>query len=91
TRSKSALKRVGISKKRNERNNLYRTKARTAVKKTNEALAHKDADAAQSSALEAVRALDIAASKGVIHKNNAARRKSRLLKKVNSLETTAEA
>jgi len=81
--TKSALKRIRTSEKRRERNQAVKSATRTYVKKARSALTH---DAAQSSAdvLAAISALDKAAKKGVIHRNNAARRKSRLMKQLNA-------
>jgi small subunit ribosomal protein S20 len=59
------------------------------VKQARHALEVGDLEAARTETLIAVRALDKAASKGVIHKNNAARRKSRLMKRLSALESEA--
>lgn len=79
---KSAEKRIGQSLKRRERNRVVRGGTRTAVKKARLLI-----DAGDANAAEAVRAamvaLDRSVSKGVIHKNNAARRKSRLMQAFN--------
>ena len=77
---KSAIKRNKQNEKRRVRNRIYRGKARTFVAKARTAIGEKDAEKAQAATLEAISALDKAAQKGVIHKNNAARRKSRLMK-----------
>lgn len=77
---KSAIKRNKQNEKRRVRNRVYRGKARTFVAKARTAIGEKDAEKAQAATLEAISALDKAAQKGVIHKNNAARRKSRLMK-----------
>lgn len=69
------------------RNKPYRTAARTYVKKTRTAIAAGDLEAAQASVQDAISALDRAVQKGVIHKNNAARRKSRLMKALKSAQT----
>lgn len=79
----SAVKRVRSNNRKRVRNKVTRTAARTAVRTAREASA---TDARQTT-LEAISALDKAAQKGVIHKNNAARRKSRLMKKLATLET----
>lgn len=68
------------------RNRVYRGTARTYVRKAEAAIKVGDAQASQEEVLKAIKALDKAASKGVIHKNNAARRKSRLVKKLNTME-----
>lgn len=77
---KSALKRNKQNEKRRILNRVYRGRARTFVKKAQFAIGEGDADAAQAATREAISALDRAAEKGIIHKNNAARRKSRLVK-----------
>jgi small subunit ribosomal protein S20 len=68
------------------KNRIFRGSARTSVKKAREALSGSDAAAARQAILEAVSELDKAAEKGVLHKNNAARRKSRLMRRMASLE-----
>ena len=88
---KSAEKYVRTSLKRNVRNRWYRTRARTFVKTTRELLAQGDVDQATEAMQRACRALDMAAQKGVIHANNAARRKSRLMKAFNKATAPAEA
>ncbi len=77
---KSAIKRNKQNEKRRVHNRVYRGAARTFVARARAAISEKDAEAAQAATLEAIAALDKAAQKGVIHKNNAARRKSRLMK-----------
>ena len=83
---KSQIKRNKQNQKRRMRNRVYRGTARTYVRKAEAAIKVGDSQASQEEVLKAIKALDKAASKGVIHKNNAARRKSRLVKKLNSME-----
>ena len=83
---KSAIKRNKQNEKRRVRNRIYRGTARTYVAKARTAIAAKDPEAAQAATLEAISALDKAAQKGVVHKNNAARRKSRLMKQLATLK-----
>jgi small subunit ribosomal protein S20 len=83
---KSAIKRNKQNEKKRIRNRVYRGTARTFVAKARTAINTKDAEAAKAATLEAISALDKAAQKGVIHKNNAARRKSRLMKELASLQ-----
>jgi small subunit ribosomal protein S20 len=83
---KSQIKRNKQNQKRRMRNRVYRGTARTYVRKAEAAIKVGDARASQEETLKAIKALDKAASKGVIHKNNAARRKSRLVKKLNSMQ-----
>jgi small subunit ribosomal protein S20 len=82
----SQIKRNKQNEKRRLRNRFARGTARGAVKKAREALAANAPDTKET-VLKAISALDKAAEKGVIHKNNAARRKSRLMKKLASLKT----
>ncbi|HPS42489.1 MAG TPA: 30S ribosomal protein S20 [Anaerolineaceae bacterium] len=83
---KSAIKRNKQNEKRRVRNRIYRGKARTFVARAKAAIVSKDAEVAQAATLEAISALDKAAQKGVLHKNNAARRKSRLMKRLAALK-----
>lgn len=83
---KSAIKRHKQSLVRKERNKVVKSSLRTATKKVESAIANNNADEAASSLKSAAIVLDKAASKGVIHKNMAARNKSRLAKKVNELK-----
>ena len=79
---KSAKKRVRSSKKRQERNKAALSKAKTLIKKV---YATEDSVEAQKNLKEVVSFLDKTASKGRIHKNNVARKKSALTKHVNKL------
>ncbi|MGJ7921435.1 30S ribosomal protein S20 [Neobacillus sp. LXY-4] len=81
---KSAIKRVKTSETANAQNVQVKSAMRTAVKKTEAAIANNDTVVAQAFT-EAASKLDKAAGKGLIHKNAAARKKSRLAKKINSL------
>jgi small subunit ribosomal protein S20 len=83
---KSAIKRNRQSEKRREQNRVYRTGARGSVKKANLAIQAGDVQKAREATRLAASALDAAAEKGIIHKNNAARRKGALMKKVAALE-----
>ncbi|MBM3136921.1 MAG: 30S ribosomal protein S20 [Chloroflexi bacterium] len=83
---KSAIKRNKQNEKRRIQNRVVRGSTRTQVKKAKVAMAEGDKEAAVQEVNEAVKKLDRAASKGVIHKNNAARRKSRLFKQLAKLE-----
>jgi len=77
---KSQIKRNKQNEKKRVANRVYRGSARTTVQKARTSIDKGDKEASKTATLEAVRQLDKAASKGVIHKNNAARRKSRLMK-----------
>lgn len=85
---KSAIKRHRQSEKRRLHNRIFRTRARTLVKKARVEISGGDLEAAQEATRIAVRDLDMAASKGVIHPRNAARRKSRLMKQLAALQAS---
>ncbi|KAB2952299.1 30S ribosomal protein S20 [Heliorestis acidaminivorans] len=80
---KSAIKRVKISSERNIKNASARSALRTTIKRFEETLASANVDNARVALAKAVRALDKAVSKGLVHKNMAARKKSRLTQKLN--------
>lgn len=82
---KSAKKRVLTSESRRQRNMPYRTMARSSVKRAEEAIAEGDVEAAASAVGDAISTLDRVANRGVIHANNASRRKSRLMAKYNAM------
>jgi len=82
---KSAIKRVKTSEARNAQNTTAKSSMRTAVKKVEAAISNNDGAAANQVFAAAASKLDKAAAKGLIHKNAAARKKSRLAKKANSL------
>lgn len=73
----SALKRIRSNNRKRVRNKIVRTRTRTAIREAREA---DTPEQARAKTLAAISALDRAARKGVIHRNNAARRKSRLMK-----------
>lgn len=87
--SKSSKKRIRVAERRRDRNKPFRTEARTFVKKAEVAIATGDVTVAEAATLEAVSVLDRVAGKDVIHKNNAARRKSRLMAKYQALVASA--
>ncbi|MEH7120811.1 MULTISPECIES: 30S ribosomal protein S20 [Neobacillus] len=82
---KSAIKRVKTTEARNAQNTTAKSAMRTAVKKVEAAVTLNDAAAAKEALVTAASKLDKAAAKGLIHKNAAARKKSRLMKKSNAL------
>ena len=86
---KSQIKRNRQNEKRRVRNRVYRGTARTYVRKARTAIAEGELEVARQETLQAISALDKAAEKGVLHKNNVARRKSRLMKRLNALEQQA--
>ncbi len=81
---KSQKKRINISLKESSRNNTYRSSMRTAIKKAEKALGENKATPEMIN--QAVKSIDVAASKGVIKKNTAARKKSKLHKKAEVLK-----
>ncbi|MEE9325101.1 MAG: 30S ribosomal protein S20 [Dehalococcoidia bacterium] len=87
----SAQKAAKVSLKKRMRNRATHSALKTYLTKTQAILKSSDISAAQTSVLEAVKALDKAASKGLIHPNKAARHKSRLMVKLNAVKATAEA
>ena len=82
---KSAKKRILVTKTRNERNKSIKSAVKTAIKKVEAAIAANDKAAAEAALLSATSVIDKAAKKGVYHKNNAARKVSRLSKLVNGV------
>ena len=82
---KQQKKRVLTNEKRRVRNQAYKSELKTMVRKTREAVEAGDKDLAVKTLEAASRKLDIAVSKGVIHKNQAANRKSKLAKRVNAM------
>ena len=81
--SKSAQKVARASARRQERSKSIRSQVKTDIAKAEKMITAGDAKGAQSVVKTAISALDKAAGKKVLHPNNAARRKSRLLKKLN--------
>ena len=86
---KSQKKRNIQNEKRHQRNIAAKSSLKTTTKKVQAAVTSGDAEAAVTSQREAARALDKAASKGVLHKKTAARKKSRLAKATNAVSASA--
>ncbi|MDF2725590.1 MAG: ribosomal protein [Paenibacillus sp.] len=82
---KSAIKRVKTNDKRRLQNASQRSALRTAVKTFENAAATQNVESAKEALITASKKLDKAVTKGLIHKNAAARKKSRLAKQLNSL------
>lgn len=82
---KSALKRIRSSERKRVRNKPVRTALKTYVKSAQGNIAAGDVEMSAEAVVRAISALDKAAGKGIIHKNQAARRKSRLMSKLNKL------
>lgn len=87
---KSAKKRMRQNEKRRLLNRRYRAAARTHIKRTRALMTAGELDEAEAAMLQAVSTLDKAARKGVIHPNNAARRKSRLMSQLAAARSEAE-
>ncbi|NLW14450.1 MAG: 30S ribosomal protein S20 [Trueperella sp.] len=83
---KSQIKRNKTNEKRRIRNKAYKTEVRSLIRKTREAAEAGNAEEANEALRVATRKIDKAVSKGVLHKNNAAKRKSRLAKLIASIE-----
>jgi len=82
---KSASKRVLISKAQNAKNRASKTLLKTNLKKFDLAVSEGNREAAESAYKVAVKTVDRAATKGLLHKNNAANKKSQLTLKLNSM------
>ena len=83
---KSQIKRIGTNEKARLRNASVKSELRTMVRRVREAVAAGDAETSAKALAAAGRKLDKAVSKGVIHKNQAANRKSSLAKQVSALQ-----
>ncbi len=81
--TKSAQKQVRVNQRKRLRNKSARSQGKTLIKKAEELIFSGKIKEAEGGVAIAVRSLDKVADKGIIHSNNAARRKSRLLKKLN--------
>ena len=80
--SKSAQKQVRVAERRHQRNKSVRSQVKTNITRAEKLIFSGELEVAREAVLTAVASLDKAAEKGIIHGNNAARRKSRLLKKL---------
>ena len=87
--TQSAIKRLRSSERKRQHNRIFRGQARTAVKKARGLIEKGRLEEAREAVRAASYALDKAAAKGIIHKNNAARRKSRLMQQLNQAEKAA--
>ncbi|MBE6871543.1 MAG: 30S ribosomal protein S20 [Ruminococcaceae bacterium] len=83
---KSAIKRVKVSKIKTLENQIVKSTLKTYIKKFDAAVNDGDKTAAASAYIEAIKKIDKAVTKGVLHKNNAAHKKSALTLKLNSME-----
>ena len=82
---KSAMKRDALSKARNAKNKAEKSALKTNLKKFEAAVAEGNREAAATTYKVAVKAVDRAAQKGLIHKNNAAHKKSSMAQKINAM------
>lgn len=82
---KSAEKRIRVTKAKTLRNRMIKSALKTIIKKFEATITANNAAEAKPAFTRVVKALDMAASKGIIHKNMAARKKSRLASKLNAL------
>ena len=85
----SSKKRIRSNLKRQQRNVSVRSNIKTAVKKVEQAIAEDNLEAARASFSEAVSTLDSATARGIVKKNTASRKKSRLAKRINAIQTAA--
>ena len=83
---KSAKKRIKITEKKTLRNKMLKSALKTTIKKFEAVVVEGKKEEALVSYKDVAKALDMAASKGIVHKNKAARKKSRLALKLNALE-----
>ena len=82
---KSAKKRILVNQTKADRNKAIRSAVKTSMKKVDAAVAANDKEAAKAALTVAISTIESAASKGVYHKNNSARKVSRLTKLVNAM------
>jgi len=85
--TRSARKQVRVTQRRRLRNKSIQSLCKTNITKAERLIFSGELESAQEAAVAAISSLDRAAEKGVIHPNNAARRKSRLMKKLNEART----
>jgi len=83
---KSSIKRARQDIRRRSRNRAVLSRSRTAVSKAKRAIASGDGTEAREAVIVAISEVDKAASKGIMHRNQAARRKSRLMAKLNAMQ-----
>lgn len=84
--NRSQIKRIRQSEKKRLYNRNFRNRARTLVKSARLALGKQNVETAEDAVKRAIRDLDMTASRGIIHKRNAARRKGRLMKQLAALK-----
>ncbi len=89
--TRSARKQVRVTQRRYLRNRSIKSLCKTNITKAERLIFSGELESAQEAAVTAISSLDRAAEKGVIHPNNAARRKSRLMKKLNEAQPSSPA
>jgi len=89
--TRSARKQVRVSERKRLRNKAIQSLCKTNITKTERLIFSGELESAQEAAVAAISSLDKAAEKGIIHPNNAARRKSRLMKKLNEAQALSSA
>ena len=89
--TKSVTKQVRVAGRRQQPNKSVRSEVKTNITKAEKLIFTGELESAQRAVVAAISALDKAAEKGVIHPNNAARRKSRLMKKLNEAQSLSSA
>lgn len=89
--TKSAQKQVRVTERRLLRNKSIRSRCKTNITKAERLIFSGELESAQKAVVAAISSLDKAAEKGVIHPNNAARRKARLMKKLNEVRALSSA
>ncbi len=82
--TRSAMKRIRQAQRRQQRNLMIRSRVKTLIRKARQTIEASDLSQAQMAVGDAISALDKAAERGVLHRNNAARRKSRLMRRYNN-------
>lgn len=87
--TKSAQKQMRVAERRRVRNKSVRSLCKTNITKAEKLIFSGELEAAQKAVVIAISSLDKATGKGVIHPNNAARRKSRLMKKLNEAQASS--
>ena len=89
--TKSAKKQMRVAERKRLRNQPIRSQCKTNITKAERLIFSGELEEAQKAVVAAISSLDKAAEKGVIHPNNAARRKSRLMKKLNEAQASSSA
>ncbi len=89
--TKSAQKQARVAERRRMRNKSVLSQCKTSITKAEKLIFSGELDSAQAAVVAAMSSLDKAAEKGIIHPNNAARRKSRLMKKLNEARASSSA